>query len=75
MQNVTISMDEGLLARAREFARQRGTTFNQLVRDLVAREVLPDRGTRTQAMFDLADHLKLRSEAGPMSREEAHSRE
>ena len=74
VQNVTISMDEGLLSRAREHARSRGTTFNQLVRDLVAKEVSPDPGARTLAMFALADRTGRKSEDGPMSREEANDR-
>jgi len=67
-------MDEGLLARAREHARKSGTTFNQLVRDLLAKEIAPDPGARTRAMFELADRLNRKSVDGPMSRDEAHMR-
>ena len=67
-------MDETLLARAREHARQQGTTFNQLVRDLVSKEIAPNPGARTRAMFELADRSGNKSEGGPMSRDEAHSR-
>jgi hypothetical protein len=74
VRNVTISMDERLLAQARDYARNHGTTFNQLVRDLVAKEVTPDPGARTRAAFELADQMVRSSEDGPMSREEAHSR-
>lgn len=74
VRNITISMDESLLARAREHARKQGTTFNQMVRDLVAKEVAPNRGERTKAMLELAAKLSLKSEDGPMSREEAHER-
>jgi hypothetical protein len=31
--NVTLSIDEKLLARARELAHERGTSVNQLIRD------------------------------------------
>lgn len=31
--NATLAIDEGLLERARELARRRRTTLNQLVRD------------------------------------------
>jgi hypothetical protein len=74
VRNVTISMDEVLLARAREHAQKHGTTFNQLVRDLVAKELAPDPGARTRAAFELAIQIARRSENGPLSREEAHSR-
>lgn len=33
--NVTISVDEDLLRRAREAAKRRGTTLNQMIRDLL----------------------------------------
>lgn len=40
--NVTLSVDEDLIARARRFAERRGTSLNQLIRDyleeLTARE-------------------------------------
>ena len=35
--NVTLSIDEKLLARARELAHERGTSVNQLVRDYLER--------------------------------------
>ena len=35
--NVTLSIDEKLLARARELAHQRGTSVNQLIRDYLER--------------------------------------
>lgn len=35
--NVTLSIDEGLLARARELAHERGTSVNQLIRDYLER--------------------------------------
>jgi len=67
-------MDETLLARAREHAQKQGTTFNQLVRDLIAKEIAPDPGSRTRVMFEMADRAARMSEDGPMSREEVHSR-
>ena len=35
--NVTLSIDEKLLARARELAHERGTSVNQLIRDYFER--------------------------------------
>lgn len=66
-------MDEDLLRRARKHAKENGTTFNQMVRDLLAREVAEDRGRRTCAMFELADRLNIKA-GPPLSREEAHER-
>ena len=35
--NVTLSVDERVLARARELAHERGTSVNQLIRDYLER--------------------------------------
>ena len=35
--NVTLSIDEQLLARARDLAHERGTSVNQLIRDYLER--------------------------------------
>jgi hypothetical protein len=35
--NLTLSIDDGLLARAREVAHERGTSVNQLIRDYLER--------------------------------------
>jgi hypothetical protein len=40
--NVTLAIDEKLVARARDVARQRRTTLNQLVRDYLERLTTPD---------------------------------
>ena len=34
--NVTLSLDEDVLVKARELARKRGTSLNQLIRDHLA---------------------------------------
>ncbi len=67
-------MDEELLARARELARAKGKTFDQMVIDLIASELGRVRGTKTRAMFELADRLRKVSADGPLTRDEAHER-
>jgi hypothetical protein len=74
MQKITISMDEILLARAQEHARQQGMTFNQFVRDLVAKELASNPGSRTRTMFELADGVGAKSKDGPLKREDSHFR-
>ena len=37
MKNITLSADEGLIAKARAYAHARNTTLNQLIRDYLAR--------------------------------------
>ena len=73
--NVTLSIDEKLLARARELAHERGTSVNQLVRDYL------ERLTGRWGPVDVMEKLEsLWSEQGGRSggwkwnREEVHDR-
>lgn len=43
MKNVTLSVDEGLLAEGRRYASAHRTTLNSLIRDLLARTVRESR--------------------------------
>lgn len=75
VKNVTISLDEILLEKARERARRQGKSFNELVRELLARESNGDPLESLARFFEVADQLGGRSEDGkPLSREEAHER-
>ena len=74
MKNVTLSMSETLLERGRKYAVERGTTLNQLIRDLLAREISEGEPLATQRLFELADELGLRSDGTYLSREDAHAR-
>jgi hypothetical protein len=47
MKNVTLSIDEHVLDRARKLAAERGTSVNQMVRDFLAREA----GVETEAQY------------------------
>lgn len=39
MPNVTLAIDDELLEKSREFAKQRGTTLNALVRELLGNQI------------------------------------
>ena len=49
-RNVTISLDRELLAASQQFARQRGTTLNGLIRDTLHRMTAP--GPRNAGSID-----------------------
>ncbi|RYG23604.1 hypothetical protein EON82_13490 [bacterium] len=74
MRNLTLSLDERLLEESREYARKHGTTLNGLIRDLLTKTVGQEQGTAFAAMIEEAKAMNLRSEGGPLSREEAHER-
>lgn len=76
MANLTLSVDEGLLRRARELALRENTSVNALVRDFLTRYV-DARSRRLQALdalAEVAERTGSRSEA-PWTRESLHERE
>ncbi len=72
--NITLSVDERLVADARRLAAQRGTTLNQLVRDYVVEMAQPGEReavvAELEALWSAGGH---RSRA-PWTREELHER-
>ena len=74
MKSVTVRMSEALFEQAREFAHEHGTTLNQLIRDLLAREVVQGGSQAIERLFSRADRLSLRSEGTDLARGEANWR-
>jgi hypothetical protein len=72
VKNVTLSAEEGLLERARELARRRHTTLNQLFRDWLAE--LTAQETRKDRYDKLMQRLKRARSGGPFSRGEMNAR-
>jgi hypothetical protein len=75
MANLTLSVDESLLRRARELALRENTSVNALVRDFLTRYV-DARSRRLQAvdaLAEVAERTSSRSE-GPWTRESLHER-
>lgn len=67
MANVTISIDEETLRRARIRALERGTSLNALVRDYLERLVGDDLGTTAGRRF-VARSERARSSSGDAGR-------
>ena len=55
MKNITLSVDETLLDRARDVARERGTSVNALVRDFLERLARAKEDERQQYQNALAE--------------------
>jgi hypothetical protein len=73
--NVTLSLDDSLVARARELARARGVSLNQLIRDQL--ETLAKGTSPSAAISELEELWKSESpdrEIGCWSREELYDR-
>jgi hypothetical protein len=72
VKNVTLSAEDQLLERAREVARQRSTTLNQLFRSWLA-ELTADKPRK--ARFDeLMRRLSHARSGGPFTRDEMNAR-
>lgn len=72
MKNITLSADEEWIRLAREQARARKTTLNQLFRDWL-REVagVEERSRKIESLFDRLDYVDA---GGSFSREEMNER-
>ena len=72
MKNITLSADEDLIARAREQARARQTTLNQLFRQwLVEVAEQDERSSKIGALLDRLDGVDA---GGNFNREEMNAR-
>ena len=69
--NVTITLDDSVLERARSYASENGISFNELVRNLIKQAVSAQEGAWLEEMFDMADRNGWRS-TEKWSREDAY---
>lgn len=72
MKNITLSIDEEVLALGREYARQHKTSFNALVRTLVEQTVKKSSAQWVEDTFALMDAAEVNSEGKRWEREELH---
>ncbi|MFV0526112.1 MAG: DUF6364 family protein [Acidimicrobiales bacterium] len=66
MANLTLSIDDDMLRRARERAAANGTSVNQLVREYLERLVTPSDSAARSRILALADGAS--SSSGPRGR-------
>lgn len=72
MKNVTLSVEDRVLEKAREFARQRSTTLNQMFRDWL--EELTAERTRKERFAQLMRRLSHARSGGPFTRDQMNAR-
>lgn len=72
MKNVTLNVDEQVLERARELARKRSTTLNQLFREWL--QQLTSQGSRKARYQSLMQRLAHARSGRRFSREEMNAR-
>ena len=72
MKNITLSIDEDILAAGREYAKSHGMSFNVLVRKLVEQTVLPQNEKWLEDTFSLMDKVNIISGNINWTREELY---
>ncbi len=72
MKNITLSLDEKELERARQYAQEHGMSLNSLIRNLLKRTVPSPSGNWLDDCFALMDQAKGRRKAVTWKREELY---
>jgi len=72
MKNITLSADAALIERARELARSRRSTLNQLFRDWL--RSLTEEQDRQQRLAELEERLSYARAGGKFTREQMNER-
>ena len=73
MKNVTLSIPDELLAKAREYAKRHGTSLNEMIRDLLAKNVEQKEDDLLEHIEKFRQDLKVSSKT-QYSRDELHER-
>jgi plasmid stability protein len=74
MANVTISLDDELLANARVLAEQRGTSLNHWIRELLLTATKEERLRLAERTLDRLQALRLQSQGPRWTRDQIHER-
>lgn len=74
MPNITLSIDEKLLKKGREYARRHQISLNSLIRQLLEETVLEQHENQLEACFQLMDQVHASSKGRKWKREELYER-
>lgn len=72
--NITLSVNEQVVAEARKIASARGTSLNQLIRDYLAHLTRRDHSERTLAELEALWRKSTYASSAPWTRDELHER-
>jgi hypothetical protein len=74
MKNITLSIPDDLLAKSREYAKAHGTTLNQMVRDLLKRNVASQSGSVAQSIITHAQKTGVAMNGYKWTRDDAYEK-
>lgn len=72
MKNITLSIDDELLQKGREYAREHNISLNVLVRRLLEQAVVRKESRWLDDMFDLMDKANVSSKGKRWTRDELY---
>ena len=72
MPNVTISIDNYLLEKGRNYAQKHNTSLNRLIRNLLSQTVVDEKKNWLDDCFKLIDKAKGNSQGKKWKREELY---
>jgi metal-responsive CopG/Arc/MetJ family transcriptional regulator len=72
MKNITLSMDEDLINKGREFARRHNTSLNNLIRDILKQKIGEKPKNWIDECFQLMDLAKVNSKGKKWAREDLY---
>jgi hypothetical protein len=72
-KNLTIALDDRLLANARQYAQARGQSLNELLRQLLAEAIYPSTAG-PQHTFQLMDRIDAKPSTGKWRRQDLYRR-
>lgn len=59
MKNITLSVPEDLLRKAREYASRNGTSVNQMVRDLLRHKIEPNQSPFLERLNEFRKEIQV----------------
>lgn len=74
VKNITLSIDEEILAKARAYASRQNISLNQLVRDLLERTVSRDGKAAAEEMLRVTAAIRGDSKGWKWNRDEIYGR-
>lgn len=74
MKNVTLSIPDDLLSKSRVYAEQHGTTLNQMIRDLLIRNVTAEGESVAQSLIDHTERTAVSMKDHTWNREDAYEK-
>ncbi len=74
MPNVTLSFDEGLLKKSRKYAQKRGKSLNDLIRELLAREISQNKTDWLDYCYLLMDRAGANSRGKRWARKDLYEK-